>query len=162
VVLQEVPSLTPSLTPSHLYSYATTNSSSSQSCSQRGSTSFQFAQKAVLNPPPLPHLGACAAIVEEPLVEQCEQCVEDGTVGLEDLINERNLGGYTGTSTHTMGDMLQNGQLTGRRINATQNTIPVQIVATVQVALPELPSRGPGHTRSSLPLHALAHLCLTL
>lgn len=58
-----------------------------------------------LNPPPgtwaagpyrssCTHLDAHTAVVKEALVEQCEQCVEDGAVGLEDLINERNLAGW--------------------------------------------------------------------
>ena len=32
------------------------------------------------------------AIVKQPLIEQREQCIQDGTVGLEDLINEGHLG----------------------------------------------------------------------
>lgn len=39
-----------------------------------------------------PHLDPDAAVVKQSLVEECEQGVEDGTVGLEDLVNERNLG----------------------------------------------------------------------
>jgi hypothetical protein len=46
-----------------------------------------------------PHLDSYAAIVKQALVEQCEQCVEDGTVGLEDLINERNLGDSDSSSS---------------------------------------------------------------
>lgn len=40
---------------------------------------------------PATHLDAHASVVKESLVEQCEQGVEDGAVGLENLINERNL-----------------------------------------------------------------------
>jgi hypothetical protein len=39
----------------------------------------------------LAHLGSLAAVIKKPLVEDGEQRVEDGAVGLEDLVNERNL-----------------------------------------------------------------------
>jgi len=38
------------------------------------------------------HRAARGAVVEEPLVEQREQRVEDGRVGLEDLVDEEQLG----------------------------------------------------------------------
>jgi hypothetical protein len=37
------------------------------------------------------HWQALIAIVKQPLVEQCEQCIQYGAVGLEDLVNEGHL-----------------------------------------------------------------------
>lgn len=31
------------------------------------------------------------AIVKQPLIQQCKQCIQDGTVGFENLVNEGNL-----------------------------------------------------------------------
>ena len=40
------------------------------------------------------HAQPLIAIIEQPLIEECQERIQDGRVGLEDLINERNFAGW--------------------------------------------------------------------